>query len=268
MCEFHNVLCERLAVRTLLVWLMAIITAYLVNTHTVAGEMIESDYVGWGFALGPTFWIQPSARYEATSIGTIEFPCETMSIPFSVMFFFKKGPSYKPRLLWQLALDVSWVQEKGLKKWSLQGYPAAANGKMNGPLFTVGFVLHYLKVWKIWFGSGYRLGFGTVYERLIIHLHRDGQDVLVFDPRPKTRLGTISDYAVLSVKMLEGFWGAWELQLGYSDVDAERYNGYNYFTNSGITTKTHTSGWYIRIRKVFPLNLDWKRMAGAKGEKG
>lgn len=228
----------------------------------------ESGYVGAALALGPAFWVQPRARYEATSIGTIEFPCQTKSVPFSLMFLFKKGPSHDPKRLWQLELGGSWVKEEGSKRWSLQGYPATANSRMSGLLFGAGFVFHYLKVWKIWFGSGYRFGWGWVDERFSVHLQRDGQDVTVFDPSSKTRVGTLSDYGVLSVKMLEGFWGAWELQLGYSDIDAERYGGYGDHGNGGVTTKTHTSGWYLRVRKVFPLNLNWKRIAGAKRETG
>ena len=230
--------------------------------------LVESSYVGAALGLGPAFWVQPRARYEATSIGTVEFPCQTKSVPFSIMFLFRKGPSKNPRRLWQWELGGSWVQEEGSKNWSLQGYPATANSKMSGLLFGAGFVFHYLKVWKIWLGSGYRFGWGWVHERFDVHLQRDGQEVLVFNPPRKTRVGTLSDYCVVSVKMLEGFWGAWELQLGYGDVDAERYNGYGDHGSGGATAKTHTSGWYLRVRKLFPLNFNWRRVREVKPEEG
>ncbi|KPK99665.1 MAG: hypothetical protein AMJ91_06855 [candidate division Zixibacteria bacterium SM23_73_3] len=47
-----------------------------------AEEVVDSSEIGWGVGLGSLFLSQPEAKYEATSIGDIEFPCRFYGLPF------------------------------------------------------------------------------------------------------------------------------------------------------------------------------------------
>lgn len=267
MFEFcvHSVLRKR---RLLFSLAGAILTFFACFSFTFGEKLVEKSYVGYALGLGPAFWPGAKLRYRNTTIGTIEFPCRTRSATFSIMAFYKGEviPGY--RRLWQLELGASWVQEKGTKRWTLQGYPATAESEMRGIVLGVSLIFHHLQVWRVWVGSGLHFGLGAIDERFRIDLRREGQELSLFDPPSDVRFATRLDYIVATAKTFEGFWGSWELQLGYSDVDARRDNEFGGFKDRNPNTKTHTSGWYVRIRKLLLFDFNWNRVVEVKPEEG
>jgi len=252
--------------RLLLSMVAGILIPFFCFSPVVAEELVESSYVGCALGLGPLAWTAPTLKYKNTSIGDIKFPCQTEGLSFSTMFFLKGNLTAKHRTLIEWDFSGSWIQENGTKRWSLQGYPATAESEMKGFIMEFGFVLHYLKVWKIWLGSGIQMGVGGIKESFRIDLKRQGQDVAVFDPTPHTESATRSNYILLAATILEGHWGSWDIHFGHSDVDVVRHNEFGGFRDRWPDTKTHTSGLYVRIRKLIPLNIRWNRVEEAPQE--
>jgi hypothetical protein len=247
----------------LILFFLIIILSFSVGA---AEQLKESSFVGRAIGSGVKLFPRPKLLYNYTTIGDIRFPCQTWGAGFSIMYFYKQRLGSEHLGLWQLEILGTWIQEKGDKNLMLYGYPAKAESEMTGLVFGGAMLFHYLKFWRIWFGSGVQTSMGVTDERFSISLYRGEQEVSLFDPRSGFRFTNVWDGIVLNALMLEGFWSSWDIQLGYHYMKADRPNGYGEFQAETQLPGTQVNGWYIQIRKIFPLDLNWKRIVEVKPE--
>jgi hypothetical protein len=231
----------------------------LMNFSSVrAQKKTDSNERGWGLALGALLLPHPNFKYEATSIGDIEFSCRSYGGSLSAFFIGRKSLlGWRP--LWQGEVGVSWLHESGSKNMTLQGYPATAESDLREFGVRLSLVANYLKTSRIWVGSGFEsclvLIVGGVQEDFSISVQREGQDIEVFRPGREESLDGSSGIILLSAKIFDNVWNSWELQFGYWRTTLGRSNSYgNYGLDEG-PAYTRIDGWYFRIRKLFLLEL-------------
>jgi len=162
---------------------------------------------------------------------------------------------------------VCWVHENGHKNMRLQGYPATAESNLQEIGARFGLILNYLKIWKIWLGSGFEVYGGWIRERFNIYLHRDARKIGVFNPGAKTRSGGSVGFILLSAKIFDNFWNSWELQFGYGGTDVSRDNIYGKYGLGDRSAYTNVDGWYFQIRKLFIFDLHKRRLVESKPER-
>jgi hypothetical protein len=223
-----------------------------------AQKKADSNERGWGLALGALLLAHPSFKYEATSIGDIEFSCRTYGSSLS-LFFLRRKSLLGWRPLWQGEVGLSWLQESGHKNMTLQGYPATAESDLREYGVRFSLVANYLKTSRIWVGSGFEVCgtflVGGVREDFSISVHREGQDIEVFSPPREEDLPYSRGIILLSAKIFDKAWNSWELQFGYWRTMVGRSNSYgNYGFDEG-PAYTSIDGWYFKIRKLFLFKL-------------
>jgi len=220
----------------------------------------------FGFGLGPMFWSNPELKYEATSIGDIKFGCRSYGGKVSFLIF-QKTTLLRQNMLLQGEYGVSWIHEEGHKNMRLQGYRSTAESELNGIGVGISIILNYLKAWRIWLGSGFEANFGCLREHFNLHLHRDGYNIDVFDPKPTTSYGGNAGVIVLSAKILDSFWSAWDVNFGYNRISSQRDNIYRHSGHEDNTAGTEVAGWYFQIRKLYLLDIKKNRKAESKAKK-
>lgn len=267
---FHNVLCERLAFRRLLVWLVVIVPACLMNTQTVSGEMVESNYVGWGFALGYMSQSDLKLEYRDISVPTIKFNGSSSGGTASAIFFGKHREKDGHIILYQGEVGFSWIRQHGKANRTFYGYPATTEEEATGLLLHMGFALSYFKIWRAWFASGLEFYPGWVRERFKMHVYQEGNDICIYDYESKPAfLDYRANLMLLSAKILDKNWNSWELQFGYSWTFVRRDNKFRGYSLEAMTDEAETTshGWYIQIRKLLLVDFNLKRMVEKKPEK-
>ncbi|UCB53201.1 MAG: hypothetical protein JSV10_03740 [Candidatus Zixiibacteriota bacterium] len=223
-----------------------------------AQKKADSNERGWGLALGALLLPHPKLKYEATSIGDIEFSCRTYGGSLSAFFIGRKSLlGWRP--LWQGEAGLSWLHESGHGRMTVQGYPATAESDVREFGVRLSLVANYLKTSKIWIGSGLEscqvLIVGGAREDFSISVQREGQDIEVFRPGREESLADSRGIILLSAKIFDKVWNSWELQFGYWRTTVGRSNSYgNYGLDEG-GAYTEINGWYFKIRKLFLFKL-------------
>jgi hypothetical protein len=239
----------------------------LVSLSSVAGkEKQQSDLVGWGLGLGFLFLNRPQLKYEATSIGDIKLQGNSYAGTLFFSFLYKKS-LLKQIMLMQGDCGLSWMYTDGHKNMRLEAYPATAESRLNTALMGFGLTLNYLSIRKAWLGSGFELYGGWYREHFDVHVRRDGYDIGIFNPKPRTRTGGTGRVILLSAKILDKFWNSVDLQFGYSWTDISRENLYGRHSLDGREFGTNIDGWYFQIRKLFLLTFKKNRMAESEPRK-
>jgi hypothetical protein len=220
-----------------------------------AQKKADSNERGWGLALGALLLPHPNFKYEATSIGDIEFSCRTYGGSLSAFFLGRKSLlGWRP--LWQGEFGVSWLHESGHKNMTLQGYPATAESDLEEFGVRFSLVANYLKIKRIWVGSGFECcGLGDVDDDFSISIQREGRDFEIFSPGEKRGNGRSVGLILISAKIFDKVWNSWELQFGYWRTTVGRSNSYgNYAVDEG-PAYTRIGGWYFKTRKLFLFRL-------------
>lgn len=242
-------------------FLLLIISALicLVSFSSVrAQKKADSNERGWGLALGALLLAYPNLKYEATSIGDIEFSCRTYGGSLSA-FFLRRKSLLGWRPLWQGEVGLSWLQESGHKNMTLQGHSATAESDLREFGVRFSLVANYLKTSRFWVGSGFEFCstfiVGGIREDFSISVQREGRNIEVFSPVRETDLADSRGIILLSAKIFDNVWNSWELQFGYWRTTVGRSNSYgNYAVDDG-PAYTEINGWYFQIRKLFLFSL-------------
>ena len=231
----------------------------LVNFSSVrAQKKTDSDERSWGLALGALLLPHPNFKYEATSVGDIEFSCRTYGGSLSAFFIGRKNLlGWRP--LWQGEVGLNLLHESGHRNMTLHGYPATAESELQEFGVRLSLVANYLKTSRIWVGSGFELCgtflIGGGHEDFTISVHREGRDIEVFSPPREEELAGSSGLILLSAKIFDNLWNSWELQFGYWTTTWGRSNSYGNYGLDDDPAYTRIDGWYFRIRKLFLLEL-------------
>lgn len=151
----------------------------------------------------------------------------------------------------------------------LNEYLASTESEMRGVLLGLGITLNYTNKRKVWLGAGFEVWVGGTRERFRIDLSRGGHRIRVFDHKSGTETACRGNLVLISLKILDKSWKAWELQFGHSWTNTDRDNIYGDYSLHGAHYRPGTSfhGWYVQIRKLFFVKFYPERIAGRGPEK-
>ena len=241
----------------------------LLCTVPLSGVLAEtksdSTALGWGLAFGALYVPQPKFKYESTSIGDINFSCDTYGTTAS-FFALGRANLWGWRPLTQAEFGLCWVHGYGHQNTTLQGYPAIAESDIQQIGAGFSFMLDYLKTGKFRLGFGFEVYGGWTREHFNICLLRDDQRIDVFDPKDRTTGGATGGFILLSARMIDNIWNSWDIRFGYGGIDLTRNNDYDRYSLGDDLADTDVSGWYFHIRKLIPFELREERSVDSKPE--
>jgi hypothetical protein len=223
-------------------------------SDVLAQKKIETEVHGWGLAIGTIFLPNPNFKYEATSIGDIQFRCSAYESSLSALYFGRKSIlGWKP--LWQGEIGFNWFSESGHKNLVLQGYPATAKSNLDKIGIKAALIANFLKVKGIWVGSGFEsCSLGFLRDDFSISVQRQERDIEIFNQgKKRDEYGGIG-LILISAKKLDKIWNSWELQFGYWIATLDNFNSYGGHSKDDPQAQTKIYGWYFRIKKLFLLS--------------
>lgn len=223
-------------------------------SDVLAKKKSDTEMLGWGLAFGALYFPQPKFKYESTSIGDINFSCETYGTTLS-LFLLGKSKLYRWKPLFQAEFGLSWIHGYGHENTTLHGYPATAEGDLQQIGVGFSFILDYLKIGKIRLGSGFEVYGAWTREHFNISLLRDNRRIGVFDPRDRTTDGATGGFILLNARIIDNIWNSWGIRFGYGEMSVDRDNAYKRHGMGDSSVFTKSRGWYFHIRKLIPFDL-------------
>lgn len=250
----------------LFLFIISVLLCTVPFSGVLAKKKSDPEMLGWGLAFGALYFPQPKFKYEATSMGDINFSCDTYGITLS-LFLLGKTKLYRWKPSGQAEFGLSWFHGYGHKNTTLQGYPAIAESDLQQ--IGVGFscILDYLKIGKVRLGSGFELYGGWTREHFNISLLRENRKIGVFDPKDRTTDGATGGFILLDARIIDNIWNSWDIRFGYGEMALDRDNAYKRYGMGYHADLTKARGWYFHIRKLIPFDLRKEKSTEQKDKK-